>query len=154
MRIELAAALAALLALGGCATITRGTTQAWTINSDPIGATTTLSSGERCNTPCALNKKRKYPFNVELCKAGFDPVVMTIQSQVAGGGAAGMAGNVLLGGVIGMGIDASSGATKELVPNNQLIKLVPATNGGCTASTVPAIPEGGAGPDGKRVKKH
>ena len=45
----------------------------------------------------ALSGARKYP-----------PQVAT---QLAGAGAAGFAGNALLGGLIGMGVDASTGAT-------------------------------------------
>jgi hypothetical protein len=114
----------AVVAAQGCATITRGTTEAWTVESDPIGADVSLSSGERCTTPCTLTKKRKDPFVVTIEKPGFEPVETQVLSQVAGGGAAGMAGNVLIGGLIGIGVDAASGATKELKPNPLVVKLI------------------------------
>ena len=38
---------------------------------------------------------------------------------------AGVAGNVLLGGVIGLGVDIATGASQDLVPNNVTIKLEP-----------------------------
>jgi hypothetical protein len=114
----------AVVAAQGCATITRGTTEAWTVESDPIGADVSLSSGERCTTPCTLTKKRKDPFVVKVTKQGFEPVETQVLSQVAGGGAAGMAGNVLIGGLIGISVDAASGATKELKPNPLVLKLV------------------------------
>ena len=47
-------------------------------------------------------------------------------TRVAGGGAAGFAGNILLGGVIGMGVDAASGATLEHHPNPVVAVLQPA----------------------------
>jgi hypothetical protein len=114
----------ALLAQG-CATITRGTSEAWTVQSEPIGAEVTLSTGQQCVTPCTLKLKRKHPFAVTVEKAGFETVQTQIESQVAGAGAAGMAGNVLVGGLIGIGVDAASGATKELKPNPLVLKLVP-----------------------------
>jgi hypothetical protein len=129
---------ASVLAIQGCATVTRGTTEAWTVESDPIGAAVTLSSGETCTTPCTLTKKRKDPFMVTVEKEGYEPVQTQIQSQVAGAGAAGMAGNVLIGGIIGIGVDAATGATKELKPNPLVIKMVPLSGG---ASALPADAE-------------
>jgi hypothetical protein len=129
---------AAILTIQGCATVTRGTTEAWTVESDPIGAEVTLSSGETCTTPCTLTKKRKDPFMVTVEKEGFESVQTQIQSQVAGAGAAGMAGNVLIGGIIGIGVDAATGATKELKPNPLVIKMVPLSGG---ASALPQEPE-------------
>jgi hypothetical protein len=118
-------AVAMLMLLGpGCATITRGTTEAWTVESDPAGANVRLSSGEVCKTPCTLTKKRKDPFMVTVEKSGHETVETRILSQVAGSGAAGMAGNVLIGGLIGIGVDAASGATKELKPNPLVLELV------------------------------
>jgi hypothetical protein len=38
---------------------------------------------------------------------------------------AGMAGNILLGGIVGVVVDATSGATKELKPNPLRVKLEP-----------------------------
>lgn len=41
---------------------------------------------------------------VTVDKDGYEPVQTQIVSQVAGAGAAGMAGNVLVGGIIGVGL--------------------------------------------------
>jgi hypothetical protein len=122
-----AAVVAALLTLGlsGCATVTRGTSQAWTVETDPAGADVVLSSGERCKTPCTLKKKRKHGFTVDITKDGYEPVRTEVLSSISGAGATGMAGNVLVGGIIGIGIDAGSGATKDLKPNPLVVKLVP-----------------------------
>ncbi len=132
-----------LTALSGCATITRGTTQAWTVNTQPSAATITLSSGETCQSPCTLKLRRKFPFTVDICKPGYKRVDTTVQTQVAGAGAAGMAGNVLVGGIIGAGIDAGSGAMKDLVPNPLDITLEGETPG-CDEPRVPQPPLGAA----------
>ena len=42
---------------------------------------------------------------------------VNVTPQIVGSGAAGMAGNIFGGGLIGAAIDASSGATKDLKPN-------------------------------------
>ncbi len=101
----------------GCATITRGSEEALEVKTQPPGADVQLSTGETCTTPCAIKKKRNASFTVNIRKEGFKPVSVNVNHQTAGGGAAGMAGNLIFGGVIGAGVDAASGATQELVPN-------------------------------------
>jgi hypothetical protein len=76
------------------------------------------STGFECaTTPCTFKMPRKNPFTVEIKLEGYQTETVNVESKVAGRGAAGMAGNVLVGGLIGIGVDASSGATKDLVPN-------------------------------------
>jgi len=110
--------------LNSCATLTRGTEEALEIKTDPPGATAKiLQTGEMCQTPCALIKKRKDEFTVRIEKEGYKPLEIPVRSVIAEAGAAGMAGNVILGGIIGAGIDAATGATKRLVPNPIDVKL-------------------------------
>ena len=111
--------------LGACASITRGTSESFIIESDPPGAQAVLSNGLSCTTPCSLKVKRKDGFTVNITRTGYEPVLATITSQIAGAGAAAMAGNVLLGGVIGAAVDAGLGATKELKPNPLVVRMVP-----------------------------
>ena len=47
----------------------------------------------------------------------------TVTSSVDGGGAAGMAGNVLLGGIVGAGVDAGTGAMHSHKPNPLVVNL-------------------------------
>lgn len=115
----------ALVALAGCATITRGTTEAFVIETQPAGAEAKLSNGLYCTTPCSLKVKRKGDFVVTLTKSGYETVAATITSSVDGGGAAGMAGNLVLGGVIGAGVDAGTGAMHSHKPNPLVVELVP-----------------------------
>ena len=133
--------LAALVALSSaCATITRGTTEAWTVESEPAGAEVVLSTGETCITPCTLKRKRKIEFTVSVTKDGYQPVETQVLSQIAKAGAAGMAGNVIFGGIIGVGIDAGSGAMKELKPNPLQLKLEPADGDAAATETAePAV---------------
>ena len=117
MNNKFALVIASAVILSGCASITRGTTEAFVIESTPSGAVASLSNGLSCTTPCSLKMKRKSEFVVTLEKQGYRTVQANVTNQVAGGGAAGMAGNVLIGGLIGAAVDAGSGATLELVPN-------------------------------------
>jgi hypothetical protein len=116
-RIVLALILAGATGLGGCASITRGTTEALVIDSVPAGADVSVSNGMRCTSPCTLTAKHKDNLTIDLTKPGFKPMRVSVVSEIAGAGAAGMAGNVLLGGLIGAAIDVGTGATKHLVPN-------------------------------------
>jgi hypothetical protein len=62
---------------------------------------------------------------VTIAKAGYEPIETDDKSQIVGAGAAGMAGNVLVGGLIGVGVDAYTGATKGLKPNPITVSLAP-----------------------------
>lgn len=152
-KIQLVGLALGLAALGaGCATVTRGTTEVLTINSTPVGATVSMSNGERCETPCAVQLKRKFPLAVEICKMGYAPVITNILSQISGAGGAGMAGNVLVGGIIGVGVDASSGAMRDLRPNPLSVTLE-AADPGCTMPAFPAVPANGQTPADYAKKK-
>ncbi|HHN78272.1 MAG TPA: PEGA domain-containing protein, partial [Phycisphaerales bacterium] len=111
--------------LAGCATITRGTTDTLVITSEPPNADVRLSNGLTCRTPCSLAVKRNQNLVVKITREGYEPVEATVTPKVAGAGAAGMAGNVVLGGLIGAAVDAGSGAMYDLVPNPLHVKLVP-----------------------------
>ena len=102
----------------GCATITRGTNDALVVNSTPGGAQVKLSDGQSCDgTPCTFKVPRKSELNLVVSKDRCQPQQVRVTNRVANGGGAAMAGNVLVGGLIGAAVDASNGAMLELVPN-------------------------------------
>ncbi len=113
--IILTAAIASLL--GGCATITRGTTNDIQITSEPSGANAKTSMSQTCITPCIIKMGRKDEFQVVFNKDGYREAIIPVKTQMAGAGVAGLAGNVLVGGIVGVGVDAYSGATLEHSPN-------------------------------------
>ncbi len=114
-----------LCSLSGCATLTRGTGEVLVVETDPVGADVEIMPGGlKCTTPCSLELKRKKDYALEIKKDGYEPVKVSVLSQIVGSGAAGMAGNVLLGGLIGAGVDAISGATKGLRPNPVKVTMV------------------------------
>jgi hypothetical protein len=116
---------AASLLLPACATITRGSSQKFNIDTTPTAANVELSTGQNCVSPCALKLKRKNGFVVTAKKEGFEPAKAIVDSSVRGGGIAGGAGNIIAGGIIGIAVDASSGAMNDLTPNPLHLTLKP-----------------------------
>ena len=115
-----------VLLMSGCASVTRGTKDVLVIESDPPGALASLalrSGTVVCTTPCTLELPRKHGFSVKFEMEGYNTAEATVVPKQAAGGSAGMAGNVLLGGLIGVAVDASSGAMKDLMPNPLVVKL-------------------------------
>jgi hypothetical protein len=117
MRFVWVCVVAAGAVVAGCATVTRGTTSQVQITSDPPQAEARTSMGHTCVTPCTLQFGRRDEFVVTITKAGYHTEEVKVTTQVAGAGVAGLAGNAILGGVIGAGVDVASGATLEHCPN-------------------------------------
>lgn len=118
-----------LLLTTGCATVTRGSTDTLVIESDPPGAKVTLSNGMTGQTPASFKLPRKESLVVEIHKAGYEPLKVNVQPQISGAGGAGMAGNLLLGGIVGAAVDAGTGAMNDLKPNPIQVRLVPQAGG-------------------------
>ena len=108
-----------------CATITRGVHEKLSIISDPPGADVTLSTGEKGVTPATFVKNRRgEPFTVTITKPGYVSQTVKVESHGGGTGGTAMAGNALVGGVVGIAIDASTGAYDSLYPNPVSVTLV------------------------------
>jgi len=122
---------AALCALAGCASIVKGTSQSIAITTPPTtGAACILSSGQgnwTLTSPGAVTvEKSKDDIQVRCDKAGWQEGYGTIPSNFEGW----TVGNILLGGVIGLGVDAATGAVNEYphafqVPMIQLATALP-----------------------------
>ena len=130
MNIKRIALLGAVVPLCACATVTRGKNEAMVIQTTPPGAQVTLDNDKMdepvtCTTPCSVKMPRKRGFDVTIEREGYETVETAIGTQVSGGGTAGMAGNVLLGGVVGAVVDGTSGAMNEFKPNPLVVTLVP-----------------------------
>lgn len=124
MRLPIVLLLASTLA--GCATITRGTTENVTLNSEPAGATARTSVGLVCDaTPCTFEMARKQDFAVVFTKPGYREETVVVATQTPFGGGAALAGNLLAGGLVGIALDSSNGATLEHTPNPVFVALKP-----------------------------
>lgn len=114
--------------LAGCASVTRGTTENIAISSTPSGAEAVVSGLEvptTCLTPCAIVAKRNADITVTFQKEGYEPQTVQLAKEIPGSGAAGFAGNLLLGGLVGMGVDAATGAATDHKPNPVIVTLQP-----------------------------
>lgn len=122
MKKKLSSVLLAVIALSAtsCATIITGTKDKITFNSTPEGAKVFHKGIEKCTTPCtaeiprSLSKQmvtlQKEGFNdkeVKLTKK-FNPVTLV---------------NILLGGAIGVGIDAATGSLTKYSPKEYQVEL-------------------------------
>ena len=126
MRLLLAAAIA--MPCVGCASVTRGTTENISIASTPAGATAEISGLDiptACVTPCVVQAKRNADITVTVNKDGYEAQTIPLTKEVPGTGAAGFAGNILLGGLVGMGVDAVTGAAQDHKPNPVIVTLQP-----------------------------
>jgi hypothetical protein len=66
---------------------------------------------------------RKSGFDVTVAKAGYKTWQGHVGPHMAGAGGAGFLGNAILGGIVGAGVDASSGAMLDLAPNPLNVEL-------------------------------
>lgn len=115
-------------AVSGCATVTRGSKDFFEIESEPTGATVALSNGLNCVTPCGMELPRKHPFTATFTLDGYKPLTAKVVPKQAAAGTAGMAGNVLIGGLVGVVADSTTGAMKDLTPNPLIANLVPVSS--------------------------
>ena len=112
--------------LSSCATVVRGVHEDLKVVSEPAGANVYLSTGEKGVTPATFRKRRRANgFLVTITKSGYDSQTVTVRSKGSATGAAATAGNIAAGGVIGVAVDAGTGAWDSLYPNPVSVRLVP-----------------------------
>lgn len=111
---RLAIIMVVALSLGACSTIVNGTNQSVAFNSGAVtGANCKLTGGsefavsETFVTPANVQVPRsKKALQLACTKAGYKDATRTVNSKVE----ATTGGNLLLGGVVGAGVDAATGA--------------------------------------------
>lgn len=119
--LRLTMSLVTLGALAGCATIVKGTTQAIAVTTPGVpGAQCTLTSpsiGTRIvTTPATLTLEKSSDHITVICRKecyqdGTGIIASHTESMAAG--------NIIAGGVIGLGVDAMSGAMNRYNVENQ-----------------------------------
>ena len=145
------AALACAVLLSGCASATRGWEETLTVTSTPSGAQAEIivtnasqpvaatSGGSAaepapapvvrepfvCTTPCATKIARSADIVVRVSMPGYETEMIPLKKEISNTGAAGFAGNLLLGGVVGMAVDTASGAALDHKPNPVIVTLRP-----------------------------
>lgn len=131
MNFKLTVALAASISLSACATVTKGSNDTVKMTSTPSEArvvfedTAQKLQPQSCATPCEIELNRKRTYKTTVSKAGYENFVVIMEPKVSTSGGTAMAGNLLVGGIIGAGVDAATGAMKDLTPNNLEVTLAP-----------------------------
>ncbi|HWA91716.1 MAG TPA: hypothetical protein VG889_16880 [Rhizomicrobium sp.] len=129
--VVFAAVAACAVSLSGCASIIKGSSQQIAIESPPAtGASCELSNREghwTVVTPGVAKVHRsKEDMRVTCAKDGWQTATAVIPSDFEGW----TLGNLLIGGIIGLGVDASTGAINEYphafqVPMHQTTASMP-----------------------------
>jgi hypothetical protein len=114
-RVCTSATTLALVLVSGCATIVTGASEGVTVESDPSGATCSVARGQEqlaaiSATPAQVTLTKGWSdLAVDCKKEGNATSKITVPSSFQPW----TLGNILLGGVIGIAIDAASGAITE-----------------------------------------
>jgi hypothetical protein len=103
----------------GCATIVKGSHQKVPIGSDPPGADVLVDGSLVGQTPLNVEMKRKNDHLVTIQKSGYRPKSVAVVKDVGGA----VWGNIIAGGLIGWGVDASTGAQYNLTPETIAVTL-------------------------------
>lgn len=123
---RLAAVVALALASSACATVLGGTTQEVFVESDPAGAECRIDRmganvGVVKPTPGRVNVSRSKETMIVTCvREGYEPSNEVLASSFSGA----TIGNLLLGGIVGIVVDASSGANNKY-PDRVVVVLTP-----------------------------
>ena len=121
--------------VSGCATVTRGTHEVFQVNTVPPNASVKTSNGHACDaTPCSWQEDHRDNFDVTISKPGYKEWHGHVTHQFSSGGGAAFAGNVIVGGGVGLIVDTATGATQKLVPNPLNVTLEPVQAAGAPAS--------------------
>lgn len=106
--------LVAALSMQSCATLFTGTTDQITFNSQPEGAKVLHKGIDKCTTPCVLEMPRSMSAEtMEMKLDGYQPKLFTLNKEFN----AVTLLNIVLGGVIGLGVDAATGAMMQYTDN-------------------------------------
>ena len=105
----------------GCATVMNPPTVAVPVYTDPPGAKLYVSGGGYYTSPAVISLPRgQGDFIVKITKKGYEPGNVLLHQSLD----AWLWGNVMLGGLIGLAIDLSSGRGNDLEPETVNYTLV------------------------------
>lgn len=107
------------ISAAGCATIINGTSQKIPVSSEPDKATVQVDGKAVYTTPVKLRLERRRDHELIFTKEGYQQQKVTVLHVLSEA----VCGNILLGGVIGWGIDALNGCQYKLKPDRIHVKL-------------------------------
>ncbi len=104
--------MAVTLALStGCATIVQGTTAKIPVASDPTAADILVDGNFVGQTPATVVLKKTTDHLLTIQKVGYQPKSVPVVKTIGGA----VWGNILAGGLIGWGVDASNGERRWIL---------------------------------------
>jgi PEGA domain len=112
-------ALIATVSLTSCASIVNGPTQKIPVNSYPNGATVNVDGRQLGQTPTVVEVSRKTDHTLSVYKPGYQQRNVHLKRSVSGW----VAGNLLVGGVIGGAADAVTGSMYKINPEAVNVQL-------------------------------
>lgn len=113
MQLRTIIAAVSLVSTAACATIVNGSNQGVTFNSTPSGAAIRVDGQSMGVTPAVLRLARNNEHTVRLELDGYAPYEMKLQRKMSGW----VWGNLAFGGLVGVIVDASTGAMYRLSPD-------------------------------------
>ena len=124
MRFTISAALLAFLVLfNSCATIVSGSRQWISFDSEPVSATVFINEVEIGKTPVQKKLKRNQEYQILIKLDGYEPYETILTKKFN----AWYLGNILIGGLVGLIVDASTGAIFKLTPDEINARMSNAT---------------------------
>ena len=120
-RMQSCVALTLTIGLCGCGAVFNGSRQNIMVTSAPDGAhIESVPAAGAFTTPTTLNLHRKHDYTLTFSKEGYSSASTTISPHARGGI---IVLDVLLTGLIGVIVDASTGAWNKLSPENVTVAL-------------------------------
>jgi hypothetical protein len=113
MKLRFAAILVGTFVASGCASIIHGNHQDVGISSSPTNAAVKIDGVIVGNTPVNAKLTRKDNHIVSIELLGYEPYQATLTRGVSGW----VWGNIVIGGLIGLAVDAISGGMYRLTPD-------------------------------------
>jgi hypothetical protein len=120
-RVLTLALISCALLCTSCSSIINGRSQQVTVTSDPSGASFTVNGEQELKTPAVFKLKRKNDHIIVFDNPGYQQERTVLKHMVSGW----VAGNIFLGGPIGLGVDAMTGGMYQIVPDALHMRLHP-----------------------------
>ena len=119
-KLTILLSLSIAISTTSCASIITGTKDKITFNSTPEGAKVLHKGVEKCTTPCTAEISRSLSKQtVTFAKEGFSSKEVKLTKNF---NAVSLV-NILIGGVIGIGIDAATGSLTKYSPKAYTVEL-------------------------------
>lgn len=142
-------AIAGTIVCAGCATAINGANENIKIESIPPGANVSIDDINRGETPLEIELARGKLHRICFKKDGYVEATVLTTNTLNGW----IFGNILFGGLIGIAVDISSGAAKNIEPNPVIGTLIPVSTSRPVEKNKRGIVDGGEKSGGVPIPK-